>query len=360
MKVKLAIVCIISVFIVSFAFKNRNTPPPLTPYYLEYDSMKMEKPVIPADNPLTVEGVALGRMLFYDPLLSVNNTQSCGSCHLQKYSFTDGKPLSIGALGDTLNRNSMPLINLAWSHFFFWDGRIKSLEQLVFEPITNPKEMGETEKGVLKKLNAHPYYPLLFKRVFNTDKIEKGHVEKSIAQFLRTIISNGIHLPPEVLNTPPEGVTEQEFYYQNYQDTTLRGFYFRFANMCGSCHRTEIYNDQVYMASNQVNPVDIKMKVPPLLNISYTAPYMHDGRFNNLEQIAEHYHEHIAELHSLENYRVKEAIPNLFIIEYDKKMISKFFTSFNDTNIIINKKWSNPFEEKEFSWKQVLTELQCE
>ena len=167
-------------------------------------------------------------------------------------------------------------------------------------------------------------------------------VEKAIAQFLRSITSKGIHLPEAVLNNPPKGMTEAEYYYQNIRDTTLRGLYFRFANMCGSCHRSEIYNDNEFLATNLVNSKDLLMKIPTLINITKTAPYMHDGRFKTIEDVFEHYDQHISELHLYNNKRVPTRIANQVINKYDKKNIKAFMELFSDENILNNPQWSNP------------------
>ena len=147
---------------------------------------------VPSDNLTTEEGVELGRKLFYDPILSGDNTQSCGSCHNQAVGFTDnGKQFSTGINGSVGTRNSMALINLGWGRFFFWDGRDQSLETQAKEPVTNPIEMHDTWPNAISKLIAHPDYPGLFKRAFNIDSedIDSMYVAKAIAQFERTLIS---------------------------------------------------------------------------------------------------------------------------------------------------------------------------
>lgn len=325
--------------------------PATHPYPIRYNDKAMPPPNIPADNPMTQEGVWLGRLLFYDPILSGNNKQSCGSCHIQKYNFTDNRIRAIGSRGDTLATNTQPLINLAWHNYYFWDGRTPTLEALIFEPILNPKEMGEKEANLLKELNKHPHYPELFEKAFGTKHISRPLLEKSIAQFLRTITSEGIHLPENVLNNPPKGMTEIEYYYQNIRDTSMRGLYFRFANMCGSCHRSEIYNDIDFKATNLVAHPDSLFKVPTLLNIALTAPYMHDGRMASIEDVFEHYDKHIRQLHQYNNPRIKQPIINRIINEYDKKHITQFLAYFSDSNLLINPEWSNPFEQPCFNWK---------
>lgn len=131
----------------------------------------------------------------------------------------------------------------------------------------------------------------------------------------------------------------------------MRGLYFRFANMCGSCHRSEIYNDIEFMATNLVAAPDSLFKVPTLLNISLTAPYMHDGRMKNIEDVFDHYDKHIQQLHLYNNPRLKQPIVNRIITEYDKKHIAEFLQYFSDTNILTNPEWSNPFNQANFNWQ---------
>jgi cytochrome c peroxidase len=114
--------------------------------------------VIPADNPLTVEGVYLGRMLFYDPILSGDNSQSCASCHMQQHGFTDGQKYSVGIDGIEGIRNAMPLINLGWQSTFFWDGGATDLESQALGPVVNPIEMHETWANAVNEIKAIPMY----------------------------------------------------------------------------------------------------------------------------------------------------------------------------------------------------------
>ncbi|MBK8350477.1 MAG: hypothetical protein IPL21_01895 [Saprospirales bacterium] len=343
-----------------FGFVKSTVFPERHPYEWNYDAQVLGMPVIPEDNPMTIEGVALGRLLFYDSLLSVNQNQSCGSCHLQQYSFSDGKKLSIGTFGDTLERNAISLVNLAWTKYFFWDGRVKHLEDLIKEPLFNKKEMAETESSLLDKLKKHPYYPILFRNAFQRDEITIKEVSYAISQFLRTIVAKPIHLPDSVLNIPPNGVSEQEYTMQNLTAPTTRGTYFRFALMCGSCHNNAAYSFDDGLATNMVNNQNQLMKIPSLVNISYTAPYMHDGRFNTIEEVFTHYSQHIdslliknPQLNISKKYGDIE-LKNL-INEYDMKYGYQFFKFLSDPNILTNKAFSNPFYEYNFSWENYIS-----
>lgn len=328
------------------------------PYTLDLSNSSLQYPDIPADNPLTYEGVKLGRLLFYDSILSKNFKQSCGSCHKQELNFSDGLRFSIGTFGDTLDKNSISLINLAWQKNFFWDGRVKTLEHLSSVPLFSKTEMGMTDSLLRVRIKKHKYYPEMFKKAFGTDTISTELVSKAIAQFLRTIIYKPIHLPNEVLNIPPNGVSEQEYTYQYLDSTTPRGIYFRFATMCGSCHNNEVYGMYDGMADNGVGEGK-KIKIPALVNILETAPYMHDGRFKNLEEVFLHYNEHIDSLLiknpelKISNKYATHLIENR-ITEYDIKNAKLFFQFLKDTSVTKNPEFSNPFHQKEFKWSYYL------
>jgi len=253
---------------------------------------------IPADNPMTVEGVELGRMLFYDPLLSKNDLQSCGSCHNQQLGFTDGARFSTGVDGLEGARSSMALINLGWETKYFWDGRAGSLEEQIFGPVTNPLEMHTTWPEVEAKLNAHPQYPDLFHNAFGIDHVDSVHVSKAIAQFLRTMISGNSKF--DKYRRGEATLTASELSGLDIF-TSERGD-------CFHCHAFDgdgTFTDHTFknngldtdaemtdpgLQQATGNPSDRgKFKVPTLRNIELTAPYMHDGRFATLEEVVNHY-----------------------------------------------------------------------
>ena len=159
-----------------------DTPFSTTPYVFTYDKALLPPPRIPADNPITAEGVFLGRMLFYDPILSADSSQSCGSCHNQSKGFTDnGKEFSMGITGAIGKRNSMPIFNLMW-HLdgLFWDGRSDVLRHQAITPITDPTEMNETVGNVLAKLNNSPLYKAHFKKAFNAQEPSEELLGKAL------------------------------------------------------------------------------------------------------------------------------------------------------------------------------------
>ena len=149
----------------------------------------MPKAIMPADNPLTTEGVKLGRHLFYDLRLSGDNTMSCGTCHLQENNFSDIRRFSIGIDGLEGDKNSMVIVNMAWQDFFFWDGRKNTLEAQALEPVINPIEMHATWPDVITKIAVDPAYQKMFEDAFGKNSITKENAAKGMAQFMRTMVS---------------------------------------------------------------------------------------------------------------------------------------------------------------------------
>tara|TARA_Y100000782_G_C10189272_1_gene269376 strand:+ start:9077 stop:10147 length:1071 start_codon:yes stop_codon:yes gene_type:complete len=249
---------------------------------------------IPVDNPMTLEGVALGRKLFYDPILSGDNSQSCASCHNQSYAFTDhGNALSTGINGNEGVRNAMALVNLGWGDFFFWDGRKGSLEDQALEPVTNEIEMHETWPNAIEKLVNDAEYVALFKAAFGEVTIDSLLAAKAIAQFERTLISGNSRFDKkqrgELSFTAQERLGESVFF-------TEKGD-------CFHCHGTVLFTDLIFHNNGLQETIEDPglggytgdasdmglMRTPTLRNIALTAPYMHDGRLNTLEEVVEFY-----------------------------------------------------------------------
>ena len=186
-KILVALICGFPLLFVA-CNKCEDDTPAATPYSLVIPD-GLPPMNIPTSNPLTVEGVALGKRLFYDPILSGNNTQSCASCHIQITGFSETTQFSTGIDGIHGNRNAMPLINLGWQTKFFWDGGANGLESQVMGPITNPIEMHESMANAVAELNAHAEYPELFKAAFGSAEVTSQNIMRAIAQFERTLIS---------------------------------------------------------------------------------------------------------------------------------------------------------------------------
>jgi cytochrome c peroxidase len=322
---------------------------------LQYNKRKFEPPKLPLYNVQTKQGILLGRLLFYDAILSGNNKQACADCHQQELSFTDGKPLSIGSKGDTIQKNSMTLVHLAWGKDFFWDGRIKSIEDLVKEPITNIEEMAQDEEALIAELKAHQYYPKLFAKAFPDEPLNMKTISKAIAQFLRTIITKGPGLPDSLQPASFIVYADTVKAEDELKEENFRGTYLRLGKMCTPCHTSEALGGEL-MANNMIDKNQKSLfKVPSLINVLTTAPYMHDGRFKTPKEVLKHYDKHIVKLHEVNKHLDLEPIPNLFT-RFDITHFDEFLQLFIDSNIIKNGAFSNPFKAKDFSWEALVKE----
>ncbi|MDG1063092.1 MAG: cytochrome c peroxidase [Flavobacteriaceae bacterium] len=308
-------------------------------------------PVIPLDNPQSVEGVALGKKLFYDPILSANGTQACADCHLPSNSFTDNRQYSIGSEGDVGTRNSMPLFNIAWNfeQRFFWDGAEATLENQIFEPVVNPTEMNNTWRNVTESLDASPIYPELFSAAFGTTKIDSVGVSKAIAQFLRTLISSNAkfdrHLTDQVPLTPEEQRGLAIFLDESRGD-------------CFHCHgnpNTPLWTDNRFhnngldefftdrgLGAVTGDPRDDGLfKTPSLRNLAFTAPYMHDGRFNTLEEVIDHYSEGLVYSETISPLMKNVATGGVHLSPEEKSDLKAFLLSLSDQSFIENPVFQN-------------------
>ncbi|MEZ4992774.1 MAG: cytochrome c peroxidase [Saprospiraceae bacterium] len=317
----------------------------------------MGTPILPADNPLTLEGVALGRMLFHDPIISSDSSMSCASCHLQDRGFTDGIAVSTGVEGRQTTRSSMPLINLAFNpNGFFWDGRSPSLEDQALHPVMDEVELNEDWDNVVRKLQRHDQYPLRFREAFGIERaseINKELAVKAIAQFERTLISSNSRFD-RVVYLNDGWLTDSE---QRGKDL----FYVEPTNPdhpgCSHCHGGVNFTDYSFR-NNGIDTVATlddfadkglggvtgkyydngRFKVPSLRNVALTAPYMHDGRFLTLGEVLEHY--------SSGGHGVENEDPNIFpfpLSEQQKQDMIAFLKTLSDTSFVNNPEFANPF-----------------
>ncbi len=312
-----------------------------TPYRFTF-ARQFPPPSLPQDNPLTEEGVELGRKLFHEARLSVNNTQSCASCHLAEAGFTDGQQVSIGAEGVRGTRNSMPLFNLAWKQSFFWDGRAPSLREQVLMPIQDPVEMHESLTNVVTKLKAIETYPVLFERAFGTQEIDADRVARALEQFLLTIVSYRSKFDRAMQGR--ESFTKEEkrgfeLFVTEYDPR--RGFY---GADCFHCHGGPMFSN-LRFANNglEEKPADLglgevtrrefdlgRFAVPSLRNIAVTAPYMHDGRFKTLEEVVEHYVSGVKRSATLDPNLAKHPAGGVPLSPEDKQALVAFMKTLTD------------------------------
>lgn len=346
-------VCIFSLNLFFSCSENTEGYQP-TPLPLEIPQIFADNiipPIIPTDNPQTVEGVALGKKLFFDRILSGDNTKSCASCHAPQLAFSDNSPTSTGIDGIAGTRNSMPLFNLAWNYNerFAWDGKELSLERQAEEPVENPLELHSDWDTVIEKLQEHPEYPELFRLAFNTTTITKELTTKAIAQFERTLISSNSKFDRYTLGQ--EELTAQELNGLNIFMSEEKGD-------CFHCHgnpnnplwtNNDFHNnglDSVFsdlgLGAVTGNPNDNgKFRTPSLRNLAYTAPYMHDGRFATLQEVINHYSEGLQDSPTIDPLMKSVDEGGVQLSESDKEDLLAFLLTLSDPSFISNPDFQN-------------------
>lgn len=315
---------------------------------------------IPSGNPLTEQGIALGRKLFFDPILSRDSSQSCSSCHVPTKSFTDGNATSKGVDGINGARSSMNLIDMGFQNFgLFWDGRVNTLEEQALLPVEDVLEMHFNWPGVIARLKRHPTYPTAFRQAFgitHIDSISKFLAAKAISQFERTLTSSG-KSKYDLALTPGSGVF--------FTESELRGFEMYFDKSggrlpdaeCFHCHNAplmasnDFFNNGIQKVTGLTDFPDLgrgkvtgalvnngQFRAPTLRNIGLTAPYMHDGRFKTLEEVLDHYNSGGNPADNKNPF-----IRKLNLTPSQKQDILAFLHTLTDTSFVKNPAFQSPF-----------------
>ena len=296
-------------------------------------------------NPLTVEGVALGKTLFYDAQLSRDTTTSCGFCHQQSAGFGHSDhPLSHNLDGQFGTRNVPGLQNLGWDREFFWDGGVTSLDELPISPIQNPVEMDLKFADALSRVQKSPKYPPLFKAAFGSDTVTTARFLKAISQFLLTLVSADSRYDKYVRKESGGDLTSDE----------LAGLAL-FQQKCTTCHATDLFTDKSYRNNGlavsgindqgryliTLNEADrLKFKVPSLRNVEKTVPYMHDGRFATLNQVIEHYRTGVTDSPTLDPALKVNGQLGIALTDTEKQQVIAFLLTLTDNTFITNRAFS--------------------
>lgn len=330
---------------------------PDAPYDLKYGSFP--DPELPKDNPLTREGVKLGRMLFYEKQLSGDNSQACASCHLQKHGFSDTATFSIGIKKQHGKRQAMSVFNLAWhSNEFFWDGRAHLLRDQALKPIQDPLEMDETLDNVVKKLSASAVYKKQFSRAFNTETITPLLISKALEQFMNSIISNNSKYDKFLAGQATLSAQEERGRFLFFTEFNP-SFPTASGADCQHCHGGANFENDKYMNNgldDDASVTDIgrqsvtgnaadkaRFKVPSLRNVGLTAPYMHDGRFKTLEEVVDHYN--LVKNSSTLDGSFQQQLPygGLNLSAADKAALVAFLKTLTDEDLATNPAYASPF-----------------
>ena len=314
----------------------------------------------PLDNRVTDEVATLGRVLFYEKQLSANATVACASCHLQANGFSDPNQFSIGFQGVTTARNSMGLANSKFYErgHFFWDERADTLEDQVLAPIQDDIEMGLTLEQAESNIIEQDYYPYLFEQAFGDASVTSDRMSLALSQFVRSMVS--------YQSKYDEGVSSN---FINFTASENRGRALFNSNRtnCAACHINDANNgNQAILQPNRTfnNGLDTalvnddngvgdrvnnqnqngRFKVGSLRNIELTAPYMHDGRFDNLLEVVEHYNSGVQNHPNLDNRLQRNGNPvRMNLSDQEKEDLVSFMLTFTDETFINDDKFSNPF-----------------
>jgi cytochrome c peroxidase len=295
-------------------------------------------------NPLTASRIDLGRMLFYDPVLSKDSTISCSSCHLQATAFTHvDHDLSHGIAGRIGTRNSPALVNLAWSTSFMWDGAVNHLDVQALAPISNALEMDENLTHVLAKLQRSPLYCSMFYRAYGDSTVTGERLLKAMSQFMLTLVS---------ADAKYDRVMQRTDTFSQYE---ARG-YKLFQKHCNSCHTEPLFTNNRFENNGlamdetlndggrkKITRQDVdsqRFKVPTLRNIEYSYPYMHDGRFKNLNQVLNNYIGGIQQSPTLHPLLQK----GIYLSNSDKRDLIAFLSTLTDKKFLTNPKFGYPKE----------------
>lgn len=296
------------------------------------------------ENPPTEKGFELGKKLFYDGKLSSTGVISCGFCHVQEFSFTHHThEVSHGVDGALGTRNAQPLMNLAYLEEFSWDGAAQHLDAFSIIPITTDTEMNETVSNVINKLKSDEVYSELFAEAFNNGEVNTQNMFRALSQFMVMMVS---------ADTKYDKVLEGNYVFSEEESAGQS----LFEAKCASCHEGILFTDQSYRnngLSIDLRYKDIgrervtgleedkyKFKVPTLRNIMVSLPYMHDGRFQSLREVLDHYDSGVKSTQNLDASLQQENNLGISLTETEKDQLISFLNTLTDDNFLLDRRFS--------------------
>ena len=335
-----------------------------------YDVEPEETDNTPPQNPITNMGATLGRVLFYDKSLSIDYSISCASCHDQKKGFSDSRRFSEGVNGQLTKRNSMSLLNSRYyeNGRFFWDERSATLEDQVLVPIQDHIEMGLNLDSLSPRLSQLPYYPILFRYAFGSEDISKQRIAYALSQFVRSIVSYRSKFDEGLSQMRNPEVGEQLKDLPNFTDQEnlgldifMRG---RKGATCQYCHGTpqiigfearnnglakEYVDKGKGKATGKSGDNDL-FKPPSLKSVALTPPYMHDGRFETLMDVVNHYSDGVQahpnlhfRLSTIDDGPLGSPPMKLGLNQEEKEALVAFLKTLTDHELGKDEKYSDPF-----------------
>jgi cytochrome c peroxidase len=374
MKIRLTLVALCSmIFVISCqkdAFQTVIKPPVLPSVAYDYVPKwgGMHSHMAGQNLGITNERATLGRVLFYDKILSIDNTISCGSCHHQSAAFSDEVSLSTGIDDQKTDRNAPAISNLYDDNLLFWDGRATTIKDLVLKPVRNHKEMGmEDMNFLITKIKAAPYYKDLFTAAFGSSEVTSDRIAEAMTQFIKSMVGCDSDMDRAIISASPLSPLAE----------MGRGIFFG-KGTCYNCHSGPDFNDRgsffvdpffppngggfgwaqdIADTGLDENPSDVGFgifddklvgvfKIPSLRNVAMTAPYMHDGRFATLEEVIDHYNTGIKKSPNLDNvlkaWDTGEAI-KLGLTDTERSALVAFLNTLTDHNYLADQRFADPF-----------------
>lgn len=329
-----------------------------------YDNAVLAGRNTPPNNPVTDVGATLGRVLFFDKMLSIDETLSCASCHVPVAGFSDPGQFSTGVFGQTGSMHAMRIANAAFYRgvSMFWDKRAPHLEAQATQPITNPIEMGfDASNGgiaaLITRMQNSAYYPAMFEQVFGTAVITENRIQRALAQFERSIISTGSRWDDGYTTTynpalPDRGLSSPIPSFSAQENEGLQLFMLPRAQGgagCAGCHQPPTFSLAANSLSNGLDVGETRIfKSPSLKNIVQGMPMMHDGRFFTFEAVVAHYNRGITDGPALDNrLRDRNGAPlQLNLSEGQQLSLVAFLKTLQDTRLAEDERFSDPFAEE--------------
>ncbi len=332
-----------------------------SPYQLQMTNFTLPAPNLPTDNPLTKAKVQLGRMLFYNSNLSSDGTVSCASCHKQENAFSDINKFSIGVNGATGDRQAMAIFNMAWhDNEFFWDGRAHLLRDQALGPIENPLEMNESLDNVIKKLYTDEEMKNQFIKAFGSNEITAEKISLALENFMMSIISEDSKYDRYLAGTTQLTPSEERgrvLFFGEYNE-----FFPDISGAdCAHCHAGNNFENDLYMNNGLDEDAEFidfgrelatglaadraKFKVTSLRNIAVTPPYMHDGRFQTLEEVVDHYNENVKNSSTVDPALLGTTATGLMLDDQEKEDLINFLNTLTDHTLLTNPAYSDPYKQ---------------
>lgn len=294
------------------------------------------------ENPLSEEGIALGRKIFYDPSLSADGTISCASCHIQATAFTHtDHNLGHGVHHQFSKRNPTAIFNMAWYKSFTMEGSVKHLDEQPIIPFTLPNEMGETMQNIIQKMKKNQDYVSKFKAAFGSEQISTEKIGKAISQFVLTLVSDNSKYDKVKRGEAVFNLAEQlgyEIFIQKCASCHQEPFFTDFSYRNIGLTKDPILNDLGRMHFTNSSEDSLKFRVPSLRNIAFTPPYMHDGRFFGLTAVFDHYKNGV-----VQSPTTDASLRNgIQLSNFEIGQLTSFLLTLSDSTFISDKRFSAP------------------